>query len=346
MGFSQPSGSPPQVRGKLWLSLRAVLIVGITPAGAGKTSRCGRVKNDVRDHPRRCGENRKRKHGIRHTAGSPPQVRGKLSIKTLITLAQRITPAGAGKTRLATKARRAGWDHPRRCGENPAFSLLCAISTGSPPQVRGKLETAVPVGIPIGITPAGAGKTRRQEFLPTRPWDHPRRCGENHAPYESRLPYPGSPPQVRGKRKASGGITFQTRITPADAGKTRCTAGYHNSNRDHPRGCGENKVHGHSGGKLVGSPPRMRGKQLCSRRTRSPYRITPADAGKTVPVCLRKQQPQDHPRGCGENGFSASFIFISSGSPPRMRGKQTKYILLLQPVRITPADAGKTSCEI
>ena len=30
-------------------------------------------------------------------------------------------------------------------------------------------------------------------------------------------------------------------------------------------------------------------------------RITPACAGKTVPVVIEKHAPEDHPRVCGEN---------------------------------------------
>ena len=35
--LSVNTGSPPQVRGKLWMSIAALIVYGITPAGAGKT---------------------------------------------------------------------------------------------------------------------------------------------------------------------------------------------------------------------------------------------------------------------------------------------------------------------
>ena len=50
-------GSPPQVRGKLALIANLPQIIGITPAGAGKTLGSGRSAVGIRDHPRRCGEN-------------------------------------------------------------------------------------------------------------------------------------------------------------------------------------------------------------------------------------------------------------------------------------------------
>ena len=50
-------GSPPQVRGKLVGSVFNDGVYRITPAGAGKTLRITIICSDVKDHPRRCGEN-------------------------------------------------------------------------------------------------------------------------------------------------------------------------------------------------------------------------------------------------------------------------------------------------
>ena len=95
-------------------------------------------------------------------------------------------------------------------------------------------------------------------------------------------------------------------------------------------------------GAARGSPPRMRGKQEYRQTQNGATGITPADAGKTVPVCLRKQQPQDHPRGCGENQDVPATSRKTAGSPPRMRGKPSLYASANNSPRITPADAGKT----
>ena len=51
------AGSPPQVRGKPILFATGGSCMGITPAGAGKTSRMGEKDPRGWDHPRRCGEN-------------------------------------------------------------------------------------------------------------------------------------------------------------------------------------------------------------------------------------------------------------------------------------------------
>ena len=111
-------GSPPQVRGKLSHTSPALISSRITPAGAGKTLQVTLVPIEDKDHPRRCGENVQQNFGMAGKLGSPPQVRGKPSGKSISAHARRITPAGAGKTQ---SLRSWGWhmtDHPRRCGEN------------------------------------------------------------------------------------------------------------------------------------------------------------------------------------------------------------------------------------
>ena len=93
-------GSPPQVRGKHTLLPAARPLGRITPAGAGKTRfRPPTVARD-RDHPRRCGENCAPVMLERCPSGSPPQVRGKLGDFPFPLTSIRITPAGAGKTKI------------------------------------------------------------------------------------------------------------------------------------------------------------------------------------------------------------------------------------------------------
>ena len=93
-------GSPPQVRGKLLIRLIRCVLSRITPAGAGKTGRRLRCLGFGQDHPRRCGENIQRKARNCINKGSPPQVRGKRNRANPADSCVRITPAGAGKTRV------------------------------------------------------------------------------------------------------------------------------------------------------------------------------------------------------------------------------------------------------
>ena len=131
----------------------------ITPADAGKTADPARA--------------------VRFATGSPPRMRGKrLEIRAL-TGAERITPAGAGKTPPGGMLLLPEQDHPRRCGENRPSIALMSKKTGSPPQVRGKLNCDRRICRLQRITPAGAGKTCIALTVVPNREDHPRRCGEN-----------------------------------------------------------------------------------------------------------------------------------------------------------------------
>ena len=147
---------------------------------------------------------------------------------------------------------------------------------------------------------------------------------------------------MRGKPGDIVTLGNKRRITPAYAGKTSGRRGISGRSRDHPRVCGEN----HDTYKLyeetAGSPPRMRGKPISAWNRLAKLRITPAYAGKTYNRQVEKVSTQDHPRVCGENQGPAGQSAHSVGSPPRMRGKQNRAVGLIEPLRITPAYAGKT----
>ena len=134
-------GSPPQVRGKQSPDFGGFRAARITPAGAGKTIDSLSVRAHDEDHPRRCGENAVPQPVYTIKPGSPPQVRG----KRLHCVPDVLRDA----------------DHPRRCGENGIRQPRLGGCGGSPPQVRGKLECEYYDTHTPGITPAGAGKTRR-----------------------------------------------------------------------------------------------------------------------------------------------------------------------------------------
>ena len=193
--------------------------------------------------------------------GSPPQVRGKPNTKTIPGGRDRITPAGAGKTRTLQPSRQRLEDHPRRCGENSCSLSVPCVVAGSPPQVRGKPASSYVMFLPPRITPAGAGKTPIGGACGLSVRDHPRRCGENSVLIEPLGCLPGSPPQVRGKPDALHGWIMRARITPAGAGKTQSPAVFTATVKDHPRRCGENSMPSFRTIASQGSPPQVRGKQ-------------------------------------------------------------------------------------
>ena len=131
----------------------------ITPAHAGKTSVLDTCYYYNRDHPRACGENNANIRAYILGKGSPPRMRGKPVVSSLICRCRRITPAHAGKTYRAKNASYNNQDHPRACGENAARRCLVAVNMGSPPRMRGKLITQKAKSLFLRITPAHAGKT-------------------------------------------------------------------------------------------------------------------------------------------------------------------------------------------
>ena len=171
-------GSPPRVRGKVFGQNFQYFPSGITPACAGKRKQEHGQKNRSGDHPRVCGEKLLFQMMLFVLRGSPPRMRGKVVHKALILLRRGITPACAGKSSAARRARQPSRDHPRVCGEKTEYRALVTAHQGSPPRMRGKVDLSLKVVRVLGITPACAGKScpflRRTS--PRR--DHPRVCGE------------------------------------------------------------------------------------------------------------------------------------------------------------------------
>ena len=147
---------------------------------------------------------------------------------------------------------------------------------------------------------------------------------------------------MRGKAFESVIDGCAARITPAYAGKRNIERGCKNGFEDHPRVCGEKSKYRGICALLPGSPPRMRGKELCPFTTMSAARITPAYAGKRAVPFYYYVGGQDHPRVCGEKEVRHQSRASGIGSPPRMRGKVCCVHSPAPVCGITPAYAGKS----
>ena len=146
---------------------------------------------------------------------------------------------------------------------------------------------------------------------------------------------------MRGKAPPCVYPMFPPGITPAYAGKRRCTSACTLPCWDHPRVCGEKlfgEEHPHY---TLGSPPRMRGKGGPPLRGGLVAGITPAYAGKSACRLSGSAYQGDHPRVCGEKAVRNGGNVVHPGSPPRMRGKATTSRQEDRAKRITPAYAGK-----
>ena len=131
------------------------------------------------------------------------------------------------------------------------------------------------------ITPACAGK--RGSGSPPRSCrrDHPRVCGEKHKLNSLDRPAEGSPPRMQGKAAVLAQRLPGLGITPAYAGKSCRACPAASGAGDHPRVCGEKLFQSPLLRLLLGSPPRMRGKELLAADDLQTLRITPACAGKS-----------------------------------------------------------------
>ena len=106
--------------------------------------------------------------------------------------------------------------------------------------MRGKQKASALDYMPVGITPAHAGKTSRAAARQRFAEDHPRACGENRGEEKLCKLGTGSPPRMRGKPQIDNLDIPNPRITPAHAGKTHTEKDADTSGQDHPRACGEN----------------------------------------------------------------------------------------------------------
>ena len=153
----------------------------------------------------------------------------------------------------------------------------------------------------------------------------------------------GSPPRLRGKRFANNSHCSRLGLTPAPAGKTEVIGLFPPPAEAHPRACGENPILSHVHHPRLGSPPRLRGKQLRAVGRAVRRGLTPAPAGKTVHYVYSGYIRGAHPRACGENPVMPSMAAFKPGSPPRLRGKQLHNIGRSDAWRLTPRACGENN---
>ena len=170
-------------------------------------------------------------------------------------------------------------------------------------------------------------------------------CGEKGLSMFWSLNHSGSPPRMRGKDGLRPDRWPRQGITPAYAGKRMKSGSSWMNWWDHPRVCGEKFNLKEMSKTLLGSPPRMRGKDPFKGACCHLFRITPACAGKSC-TCVRCPADRwDHPRACGEKSRYSPMQSMCQGSPPRMRGKGDKTNINRTLAGITPAHAGKRFLE-
>ena len=151
---------------------------------------------------------------------------------------------------------------------------------------------------------------------------------------------------MRGKVQPERDVQDAARITPACAGKRARPSPCRSQSRDHPRACGEKCWILSSNTPLMGSPPRMRGKAFGLVLYKVEIGITSACAGKSKHKWAVSNFRWDHPRVCGEKLRIVEVGRVKEGSPPPMRGKESRRQIGIKIGGITPACAGKSSISI
>ena len=193
-------GSSPRIRGTLIHFRLATHGAGIIPAYAGNTYDGVGYSRPDRDHPRVCGEHRKRRNVMPDATGSSPRMRGTQYLVHFVLHLLGIIPAYAGNTSHQHAERRSAWDHPRVCGEHQPVHQLQHHRRGSSPRMRGTPYTPYPTGRYTGIIPAYAGNTLCPTWFSRRLRDHPRVCGEHPCIRRRSAGTTGSSPRMRGTR--------------------------------------------------------------------------------------------------------------------------------------------------
>ena len=166
------------MRGRVCKEIAPLSVWWITPAYAGKSTPSLAVLGLHRDHPRVCGEEAPASDGPTWRVGSPPRMRGRACEVSWVSAWSGITPAYAGKRSVKDLGAGELWDHPRVCGEEPRKRLCLVLILGSPPRMRGRVDTIRNNCRAERITPAYAGKSSPRPKSDAIARDHPRVCGE------------------------------------------------------------------------------------------------------------------------------------------------------------------------
>ena len=171
---------------------------GIIPAYAGNTIRISQKPLTGRDHPRVCGEHKRRVILAVRAGGSSPRMRGTPDHFGSARWRYGIIPAYAGNTCLSSLRRFATGDHPRVCGEHEFTDCTMAKYGGSSPRMRGTHMFGIGGAGGKGIIPAYAGNTGLLVCPCANGGDHPRVCGEHQKLSLCRHVLAGSSPRMRG----------------------------------------------------------------------------------------------------------------------------------------------------
>ena len=335
-------GAPPRARGGPSSLSRSAGRQRSTPASAGRTpdTRCrtGRLG----EHPRERGEDARNPAADGLSSGAPLRARGGRGLDVRDTVDDRSTPASAGRTYKPSPRHAPTWEHPRERGEDMESETAAIGHRGAPPRARGGRQPGVVRGGRRRSTPASAGRTIHVLATSPRVWEHPRERGEDTPSQSKALHASGAPPRARGGLRQRRHVTRGAGSTPASAGRTSQSPPRRGAITEHPRERGEDGNQASFVEAADGAPPRARGGRYTSWRHPLASGSTPASAGRTPHLRARHSTHPEHPRERGEDFDNAAMSREEQGAPPRARGGRRSLLLDVEPLRSTPASAGRT----
>ena len=215
------------------------------------------------------------------------------------------------------------------------------LPEGLPPRGRGRARGQDEPNLPTKITPAWAGKSRRQGRDGRPSQDYPRVGGEEVCDDWDTLFPEGLPPRGRGRDRPGDTRGTRPGITPAWAGKRATPTIRMAARTDYPRVGGEEGFAHPGVATGFGLPPRGRGRGATRRGWPPVTGITPAWAGKSLSSPSSEARHEDYPRVGGEERAPTPPACPLGGLPPRGRGRAGHVCPGEPRARITPAWAGK-----
>ncbi|KPI05046.1 hypothetical protein OK006_6805 [Actinobacteria bacterium OK006] len=258
------------------------------------------------------------------TSGTSPRVRGAGQLGSLGPLPDGNIPAGAGSSGTGAGGVRAPREHPRGCGEQRGVTSTATPSGGTSPRVRGADVDRPAVRLRFGNIPAGAGSRAGTCGGWPAPREHPRGCGEQTTGSTSTVTLSGTSPRVRGAAHGHRlGIGVAGNI-PAGAGSSGCPSTSAGTPREHPRGCGEQRLRQALRAAQAGTSPRARGAVTSSLSDSAGGGNIPAGAGSSRGQPEVSKSSREHPRGCGEQDTGQTWEPPWPGTSPRVRGAASR----------------------
>ena len=171
---------------------------------------------------------------------------------------------------------------------------------------------------------------------------HPHACGEHIARTNRRRLKNGSSPRLWGTRHCPNPVNCCNRFIPTPVGNTWAVMRTFTMITVHPHACGEHILLISRICPQDGSSPRLWGTPARPVLWRGARRFIPTPVGNTGGHTEFPQHRTVHPHACGEHMTSASSVFGTPGSSPRLWGTPLRPRPGLTIARFIPTPVGNT----